>query len=351
MAIWVVIAHWINFMGFDVTGIPLRFLANGSAAVEVFIMLSGFVIFLLLDRRKNTYLNFITQRFFRLFPVYLFCLFIAVISLNFSIEVLHSIEWFSSGNESRLLKFQASNNQLSLHFFTHLFMLHGLFDNILEWSSFTFLSPMWSISLEWQFYLIAPMLFGCFKRSTSILISSLIICSFLYLKSWYGANAFFFSYYPSFLVGMFSYWLWKSRKIILTNNKFNAQSVVLSIPIIILLLTKNISLFIWSFTLCMTAYNENKAHLNNISGFYNKLLRLRLLTFLGDISYSIYLVHMLIIYPLLYMFIRYDFSLGFIRLYSLPIFLFVTISFAFLMHKFIEIPGIKLGKKFIKKSI
>jgi len=80
MAFWVVLAH--TFMTFDLF-LPksLGKVLNVAYAVEVFIILSGFVIFLLLDKKHESYRHFITRRFFRLFPVYWVLLIIAVLSL------------------------------------------------------------------------------------------------------------------------------------------------------------------------------------------------------------------------------------------------------------------------------
>jgi peptidoglycan/LPS O-acetylase OafA/YrhL len=61
----------------------------GSLAVKVFIIISGFVIFFLIDTRKEPYRAYITRRFFRLFPILavlltasVFCLILARNSLQ-----------------------------------------------------------------------------------------------------------------------------------------------------------------------------------------------------------------------------------------------------------------------------
>ena len=44
------------------------------------------------------------------------------------------------------------------HFIAHIFLVQGLFPTIIDVLRIMFLGPAWSLSLEWQFYLVAPLL-------------------------------------------------------------------------------------------------------------------------------------------------------------------------------------------------
>jgi peptidoglycan/LPS O-acetylase OafA/YrhL len=73
MAWWVVLGHLS--VSFD-WSLPL--VDNNTLAVDVFIVLSGFVIARLIDRKAEGYAPFITRRAFRLFPLYLVVLAVSV---------------------------------------------------------------------------------------------------------------------------------------------------------------------------------------------------------------------------------------------------------------------------------
>ena len=88
------------------------------------------------------------------------------------------------------------------------------------------------------------------------------------------------------------------------------------------------------------------SHKKNGNGFVVNFLNNRLVLFLGKISYSIYLVHMIVLVLVLYL--AYYFHIAGIEAY------FFVVSFTMLMtiflssvtYYFVEQPFIKLGKKF-----
>src|SRR5882757_3598927 len=72
LAWWVVIGHSLVEAGWSDSYLPTvaKILLGQVLAVKLFIILSGFVITLLLDRQKQGYRDFITTRAFRIFPLY-----------------------------------------------------------------------------------------------------------------------------------------------------------------------------------------------------------------------------------------------------------------------------------------
>src|SRR5689334_15384840 len=71
LALWVLLCHTLWFSGYtqQVLSGPAKLLVEGRCAVDVFIIISGFVIFFLLDHQRDTWRPFIVRRFFRLFPL------------------------------------------------------------------------------------------------------------------------------------------------------------------------------------------------------------------------------------------------------------------------------------------
>ncbi len=161
LAWWVVISHLLLSAGINRQkwhGIFSAFYYN-FVPVDVFIILSGLVVFLLLDQQQVTYRQFILRRFFRLYPVYLPCLILGGVgywlTTTLSPEVLAGRE---PANFTE--RWQAIYSDIWIHLGSHLTMLHGMIPpRILPYSATSLLYPAWSISLEWQFYLIAPLLF------------------------------------------------------------------------------------------------------------------------------------------------------------------------------------------------
>ncbi len=76
MAWWVVLGHALILSGLSAF-IPQRIgriVMAGDIAVDVFIIVSGFVITNLMLAKKETYLPYIVRRAFRIYPIYVLCL-------------------------------------------------------------------------------------------------------------------------------------------------------------------------------------------------------------------------------------------------------------------------------------
>jgi peptidoglycan/LPS O-acetylase OafA/YrhL len=158
LALWVVLSHTLAAAGLGThwRG-PFAVLAVGGNAVDVFIIVSGFVIFYLLDTAHEGYVRFIWRRALRLYPVYLVCLLASLLVLPAAVQAFAAAPWPHPLNASRV---QIAHNTMAFlpqQIAAHLAMVHSLIpDSLLPNANYAILGQAWSLSLEWQFYVLAP---------------------------------------------------------------------------------------------------------------------------------------------------------------------------------------------------
>jgi peptidoglycan/LPS O-acetylase OafA/YrhL len=136
---------------------------NGAVAVDIFMLLSGFLMAYHWELRKDRFRSFSSQtidfwirRFFRITPVYWTLLIVAYLfheslfAMRGQIRQAIPPPWADDAGAS-LLQIPALDAQLILAHFTFLF---GLIPEYVG----TNMLPDWSIALEMQFYLAFPVL-------------------------------------------------------------------------------------------------------------------------------------------------------------------------------------------------
>lgn len=204
LAWWVVAHHALQLAGVtrDTVSGPvfprvLALLEHASSAVNVFIIVSGFVITHLLLNRREKYLPYLLRRWMRIFPIFLVALLIAIALRPFYLEAYTQNGWVS-GIEIRSERAALETEYFSQHLLLHLSMLHGIVpDEILKYAASSILVPGWSLSLEWQFYLLAPFIVSALL--TRWKAGALLLATGLLSTFWLRDHTGFTWQYPAFL--------------------------------------------------------------------------------------------------------------------------------------------------------
>jgi peptidoglycan/LPS O-acetylase OafA/YrhL len=199
---WTVVAIHISKLAGWKGQVGTTSFAIGQWAVDGFIVISGYVITLLLMTKKQPYRVFAFQRFMRIFPAY-------AVAIVFSI-VLMPI--YNGHFPDRLPLETSEQHFFGWHLLTHATMLHGLVPHRILPEAPSALIPVgWSITLEWQFYLIAPLVLlylGRFQFRGFIVLAlaSLVMFKgpvFHFLSNeWQGLGAFLPQKFGLFMVGI-----------------------------------------------------------------------------------------------------------------------------------------------------
>ncbi|WP_397383720.1 acyltransferase family protein [Prosthecobacter sp.] len=360
LASWVALSHILLWCGF--AGLKFRQpfgrgwgeFIFAMSAVETFIILSGFAISFLLHSREQSYWTFIRGRFFRIYPVYLVCLILGVCVIGITPVLLKNALWQDASVDMMRSISESERTHFLPHLLGHLTLLHGLTPKkLLLDATGTLLSPAWSISLEWQYYLVAPFVALWVRSSSRLLIIGMVA----FLGTWYGSRwlnnphpASFLVQLPLFLVGIGSYHLYahfcsSAASEELGKSRRYAVAVVAFAWGAILFTKHSLALTIWALAFGSVLV-KGPGLVGGILGIVRRILVHPWLQKLGHISYPLYLVHWPVIFLCLYLFGRWkpdltrnQLTLGMLIVAS-PLILLVSSC----LHKWVEAPLMKPGK-------
>jgi peptidoglycan/LPS O-acetylase OafA/YrhL len=339
-ALSVVLFHWCHFyLPYNREGIQyigeqqpffdqLSFIyVNGGGAVNLFFCLSGFVFFWLYEKQiadgAMSFIEFSLLRFSRLYP------------LHFATLLLVAFGQAAHVSLTKTLFVYELNDPY--HFFLNLTFVSA-------WGfqkSFSFNGPAWSVSIEILLYGIFFLV--CRQRITSIAMLIALSCGAGSLASTFNVGL--GNGLACFFVGGLSYRAYAA----LLGNKLNTQALIVAVILaamawLLTLLTQNDMLrfagkygfiprlfpiyCLYPLTLIALALAESRWQLGKLASF------------LGDISYSLYLIHFPLQLAIATLFIemKLDPRIFYSRTFF-GLFFCTLILLSYASHKYFEMPA------------
>lgn len=279
-AVLIVLYHFAAYGYFY----DLPIVRNASRGVEFFFMLSGFVITsAYLDKLRDNpnFVDFLVKRLGRLWPLH-----IVMLALLVVLEVVKFAAVHAAHVGAGQAPFHGENSLPSL--VGNVFLLNGL--GIFQ--GFTWNGPAWSISAEFFVYLVFYLLAGKYYRYCAIAFAAVAAVAmvwfrvpphFISVSQGYGAVSCLFYFFVGSLLflGFRSRkqwarpWMeWAAAALLIFTMCVDIDIGQLMMPIVF-------ALSIWIF-----------AHQ---SGTLSRLMMTKVPQYLGRTSYSIYLVHFVVI--------------------------------------------------------
>ncbi|EOG6113026.1 acyltransferase family protein [Klebsiella pneumoniae] len=308
-AILVVITHFTG-KAYSVKLLDHEF-SSGAIGVDIFFIISGFIMMYVSDLKKQYPIKFILNRFIRILPVHYFFLFILIIIF--------------------LIKPDMINSSVSKTYVWESFLLVPALRNDAE-----YLNPViWTLCYEMMFYLIFCVSLNLKNLTTSAIATTLVISAIVFSGFFYkGDNIYISAATDSisleFCYGMLLYVFYK--KGFLTFHWL----LPLMLSIILYFVLKQFDFYRFIKLGIPSA-------LIFISFLNMKNSKITFLNFLGKISYEIYICHIMVIsasYLIL-------FRLGVFNIFAYATLTSVLILIsAYLINIFISNKALSLKKKF-----
>ena len=300
---WAVVAwHVVQFTGLARDNGPMTwFPAIGDSAVMVFVAISGFVIAGLLTGKAEPYPQYLTRRVFRIFPVYFVILAIAFLALPYGVWAEDHAPWTADplfyyddvlhGHVDTIAGRPLQQAVL------HLTLMQGVMpDSLWPNTSTAILGPAWSLSLEWQFYLVAPAFVWLLAhpRFRMVTVAAVALMGLAWHFELFGAYL-----APSFLpAAAFVFLIGIASR--LSFDRIRAMAIGPElIPLLLALgviYRDALWLAIWGAMLLYLAragaWRSPAGRPHALAAIMDRLFASPLATYLGARSYSVYLVHM-----------------------------------------------------------
>ena len=364
-AFWVVTGHCFIWGGswLDMS-VPAP-----KIAVDLFMVLSGLLMAYTVQARESTepmsspsnWLRFYVRRYFRLAPAYYLCLFLVVALAPLYLGgYTHLRELNPALWQGDWVYDPARTNYTAGNLLLHISFLFGLFPTY----SFSTFLPDWSLSLEMQFYVVFPFIYLAMKRFGTGK-TAIVLALFSYAFMWVfnqavaAGNAHFFFEpsmlffkLPIFVAGILIY---RAASTSTASNWHRATYVLLALLMCAKLgdIYRYQVLYLVALVVLMAVMTIPYRPIANRLTILEVVCRSRIVTFMSDVSYSVYLFHGLflaIIGSQIGMSAKssgWPLVAGTLAIWVAVIVL--TYAFSYLVFRFVELPGITLGKAILDR--
>ena len=343
MALWVLVYH-----ASVLTGYSSRLLPPGAIAVDIFMFLSGLLMarnFIEREAReplssRATIYRFYVRRVFRVAPLYWLLFAVAVALGAFMVEWRsHLVAVFPPPYVDSLGNDPSRPEPTLANIVAHLTFLFGLYPPFASNNAL----PDWSLSLEMQFYVAVPFLMLAIRRSGvwPVVLAALALQWLatryvgLYLTPgplglWPQPSALPFKigcFLAGMLVAMLAEEGLRARLVVLVGLCCLGQSVIFCgvVGLVLLVMSREPAVEI-----------------------AERALSTPLARWLGNVSYGVYLSHMMVLVPLASRFAEHsDFVAlrgGYRFVILAAVGLAVTMPISYGLHRLVERPGIGLGR-------
>jgi peptidoglycan/LPS O-acetylase OafA/YrhL len=323
----------------------------GQEAVNAFMLASGFLIYFQCSIGRSYYAlqnklgikNFYIRRFFRIAPAYYFSLIIALLLSEYLGLSREGIAETLPNTMTDMSRYYIAEPIQS--FFIHATFLFGLMP------SYAFSTPLpdWSLGLEVQFYLLFPVLFF-FYRKNFVLYFVVFLVVMLIVWAISDNLGYVFpmpSYLPlkfhNFAAGIALAYLLLNKE-----NKSKSYYFIIIVSFLFLVIGNRtpyiplLFMFSW-WWVCMADINKS-AVLSAIQAMFSH----KSSKYLAEMSYSVYIFHLVLMLPF-FAYVLKDGKLSTMTWVTSSIILLIfTMLVSHLIYKYIEVPGINIGKRLVK---